>query len=99
MAASIGFAADIPPTGRRPESSTVSPGRIRNFPRRMRLWIPAEKIAMKTYDPDKNVKEVRQGNRRLMNMRVLVYGIIGIVVAFALIFLWFAVFAPAGSAA
>lgn len=60
---------------------------------------PSGEISMKTYDPDKNVKEVRQGNRRLMNMRVLVYGIIGIVVAFALIFLWFAVFAPAGSAA
>lgn len=54
---------------------------------------------MKTYDPDKNVKEVRQGNRRLMNMRVLVYGIIGIVVAFALIYIWFAVFASGGSTA
>ncbi|GLQ55510.1 hypothetical protein [Devosia nitrariae] len=54
---------------------------------------------MKTYDPDKTTKEVRQGNRRLMNLRVLVYAIIGIVVAFALIYLWFAVFAPGGSAA
>lgn len=54
---------------------------------------------MKTYDPHKNVKEVRQGNRRMMNMRVLVYAIIGVVVAFALVYLWFAVMAPGGSPA
>ena len=47
-----------------------------------------------TYDPHKNTTEVRQGNRRMMNSRVLIWSLLGIVVAFALIYLIFFVFAP-----
>lgn len=42
---------------------------------------------METYDPHKTVPEVRQGNRRRMNLRVLVISLIGIVVAFSILLL------------
>jgi hypothetical protein len=42
---------------------------------------------MQTYDPHKNTTEVRQGNARRMNMRVLVFSTLGIVVLFAIIYL------------
>lgn len=44
---------------------------------------------MQTYDSKKNTTEVRQGNRRLMNMRVLLFSIVAVVIAFALIFFVF----------
>ena len=45
---------------------------------------------MRTYDPHKNTTEARQGDRRMMNTRVLVIGIVVVVVAFALIWWVFA---------
>ncbi len=42
---------------------------------------------MKTYDPHKSTTEVRQGSRRLMNFRVLIWSLLGIVIAFAVIYL------------
>ncbi|WP_160299951.1 hypothetical protein [Devosia geojensis] len=44
---------------------------------------------MQTYDPHKNTKEVRQGSTRWMNTRVLVISTIAVVLAFALIYVWF----------
>jgi len=49
---------------------------------------------MPTYDPHKSTTEVRQGNRRLMNMRVLVFSLIGIVLLFGILYLVFALNAP-----
>jgi len=49
---------------------------------------------MPTYDPHKSTTEVRQGNRRLMNMRVLVFSLIGIVLLFGILYLVFALSAP-----
>jgi hypothetical protein len=51
-------------------------------------------MTMKTYDPGKSTTEVRQGNSRLMNMRVLLFSTVGVLVALGLVFLWFFVFAP-----
>ena len=45
---------------------------------------------METYDPHKNKTELRQGSPRKMNMRVLVISMIGIVVVFGLLYLFFA---------
>ncbi|UJW87045.1 hypothetical protein [Devosia sp. SL43] len=42
---------------------------------------------METYDPKKSATDVRQANPRKMNARVLVTSLIGIVVAFAIIYL------------
>ncbi|SFZ83155.1 hypothetical protein SAMN02983003_1489 [Devosia enhydra] len=39
-----------------------------------------------TYDPHKSTTEVRQGNKRRMNLRVLVISLIGIIVLFAIIY-------------
>jgi len=44
---------------------------------------------MKTYDPHKSPTQVRQGNTRQMNMRVLVISMAGIIVLFALLYLLF----------
>jgi hypothetical protein len=44
---------------------------------------------METYDAHKSTTEVRQGNKRKMNTRVLLISMIGVVIAFALIFLVF----------
>ncbi len=44
---------------------------------------------MKTYDAHKSTTEVRQGSRRLMNFRVLLWSLIGVVLAFGLIYLVF----------
>ena len=41
---------------------------------------------METYDPKKNDTEVRQASPRKMNLRVLVFSLIGVVVLFAIIF-------------
>lgn len=48
-----------------------------------------------TYDPHKSTTEVRQGNRRMMNSRVLIWSLGGVVIAFILIYLIFVGFAPA----
>lgn len=49
---------------------------------------------MRTYDAHKSTTEVRQGSRRLMNLRVLIWSFIGIVLAFGLIYLVFYAMAP-----
>ena len=46
------------------------------------------------YDADKSTVEVRQGNRRMMNSRVLIWSLGGIILAFLLIYLVFFAFAP-----
>jgi hypothetical protein len=40
-----------------------------------------------TYDPHKSTDEVRQGNKRRMNLRVLLISGVLIVIAFAIIYL------------
>jgi hypothetical protein len=45
---------------------------------------------MQTYDPHKNTTEVRQGNKRTTNLRVLIIALVGIVVAFGLIYFFYA---------
>jgi hypothetical protein len=49
---------------------------------------------MRTYDAEKSTTEVRQGSRRLMNFRVLIWSLLGIILAFGLIYLVFYVMAP-----
>ncbi len=49
-----------------------------------------------TYDPQKSTTEVRQGNRRQMNLRVLLISVIIVVIAFAIIFVVFSA-APEGN--
>jgi len=44
---------------------------------------------MQTYDPHKNTKEVRQGSNRWMNLRVLAFSTLAVVLAFAIIYIWF----------
>jgi hypothetical protein len=48
----------------------------------------------KTYDSEKTATEVRQASPRLMNFRVLLWSLLGIVLAFGLIYLIFFAFAP-----
>lgn len=48
----------------------------------------------KTYDSGKSTTEVRQASPRLMNFRVLIWSVLGIVLAFGLIYLIFFVLAP-----
>ena len=43
----------------------------------------------KTYDPEKTATDVRQASPRKMNMRVLVFSMIGVMVLFAIIFVIF----------
>ncbi len=47
---------------------------------------------MRTYDADKSTNEVRQGSGRRMNLRVLVWSMLAIVLAFGLIYLFFFAF-------
>jgi hypothetical protein len=49
---------------------------------------------MRTYDAHKSTTEVRQGSRRLMNFRVLIWSVLGIILAFGLIYVIFYVLAP-----
>ena len=44
---------------------------------------------MKTYDAHKSTTEVRQGSGRLLNFRVLIWSLLGIIVAFGLVYLFF----------
>jgi len=50
---------------------------------------------METYDPKKDSTEVRQGNRRKMNLRVLTYSLVGVVVVFAILYFGFGFMLPA----
>lgn len=43
-------------------------------------------LAMETYDPHKNTSDVRQASPRTMNLRVLVFSLIGIVVLFGIVY-------------
>ena len=43
-----------------------------------------------TYDAHKSTTEVRQANKRQMNLRVLVISVVVVVVAFAAIYVFFA---------
>ena len=45
---------------------------------------------MKTYDPNKSTTDVRQASPRKMNLRVLVTSLIGIVVLFVIIYVFYA---------
>ncbi len=49
---------------------------------------------MQTYDSNKSTTEVRQASRRVGNFRVLIWSLLGIIIAFAIIYLVFFVFAP-----
>ncbi len=42
-----------------------------------------------TYDPHKTTTEVRQGSRRHMNLRVLVWSMLIVVILFAVIYFFF----------
>jgi hypothetical protein len=42
---------------------------------------------METYDPNKNATEVRQASPRKMNLRVLIFSLVGVVAAFLVIYL------------
>ena len=52
---------------------------------------------METYDPHKDTTEVRQGNPRRMNLRVLTYSLIGIVVVFLVLYFVFGMMQPAAA--
>ncbi len=41
---------------------------------------------METYDAHKSTAEVRQGNRRMMNFRVLIIALVGVIAAFGIIY-------------
>lgn len=49
---------------------------------------------MQTYDPDKNKTEVRQGNARRMNLRVLVASLVAIVLVFVVLYLLWGTMQP-----
>lgn len=48
----------------------------------------------KTYDAEKTATEVRQASPRRMNFRVLIWSLLGIVLAFGLIYMISFAFAP-----
>jgi len=45
---------------------------------------------MKTYDPHKSATDVRQASPRKMNLRVLIFSLVGIIVLFAILYVIFA---------
>lgn len=49
---------------------------------------------MQTYDSHKSTIEVRQGSRRLLNFRVLIWSLFAVILAFGLIYLFFAFASP-----
>lgn len=51
-----------------------------------------------TYDPHKTKSEVRQGNSRMMNSRVLIWSIGGVILAFIILYMIFFAFAPPATA-
>jgi hypothetical protein len=52
---------------------------------------------METYDPQKSTVEVRQADRHQMNKRVLIVALAGVVIAFALIYIWFSIYGAGNS--
>ena len=52
---------------------------------------------MQTYDAHKSTPEVRQGSRRMTNFRVLILSLIGVVVAFGIIYAISTAIQPGGS--
>lgn len=50
---------------------------------------------METYDPHKSTTEVRQGSRRKMNSRVLIMSLVGVIIAFVVIYIIYSVAMPA----
>lgn len=49
---------------------------------------------METYDPQKTATEARQASPRKMNLRVLVFSLVGVVVAFVVIYAIFTMMQP-----
>ena len=49
---------------------------------------------MQTYNSNKSTTEVRQGSRRLGNFRVLIWSLLGVIIAFAIIYFVFFAAAP-----
>lgn len=49
---------------------------------------------MKTYDPHKSETDVRQGNSRKMNLRVLIFSTVGIIVLLAIVYAVYAGMQP-----
>lgn len=49
---------------------------------------------METYDPHKTTTEVRQASPRKMNLRVLVWSMLGLIVLFAVIYLVYTLAQP-----
>lgn len=49
---------------------------------------------METYDPHKTTTEVRQASPRNMNLRVLVWSMLGLIVLFAIIYLVYTLTQP-----
>lgn len=52
---------------------------------------------METYDAHKSTPEVRQGNRRMMNFRVLILSLIGIIAVFGILYAISTAIQPGGS--
>ena len=44
---------------------------------------------METYDPHKSTTDVRQASPRKMNLRVLVFSLVGIIVLFAIVYAFY----------
>jgi hypothetical protein len=53
---------------------------------------------VKTYDPHKSTNEVRQASPRKMNFRVLIVSLIGILIAFAALYVVYNYAVPAPTA-
>ena len=56
-----------------------------------------QESVVETYDPKKSETQVRQGNPRKMNLRVLTYSLIGIVVVFLVLYFVFGMMQPAAA--
>jgi hypothetical protein len=52
---------------------------------------------METYDAHKTTPEVRQGSRRLMNFRVLILSLVGIIAAFGILYAISTAIQPGGT--
>jgi hypothetical protein len=69
-------------------------GQARRNRRQAAALQPDRSYGMETYDPHKNTTEARQGNRRMMPLRVLVFSGIGVVVVLAIIYIIYAMGTP-----
>lgn len=52
---------------------------------------------METYDAHKSTPEVRQGSRRLMNFRVLILSLVGIIAVFGILYAISTAIQPGGT--